>query len=204
MAHHFTIRPIMTGTKGKIKQLRREGQIPVSIQHRGQETLHFQTEARPLDEFVRLHGEASMIVLVEEGGAKHRALVHDIQRDGIGHQLLQVTFQGVEGDEQVKVHIPLVFHGEPDAVHHRTATIQHSIEQVEVRCRPGNIPEHIVVEVGNMDMHAPLRVADLGKNERYEILTAPDTVIASLASLQAAIKEEAALVAAAAATASAA
>lgn len=199
MSQGFKIHPITATGKGRVKQLRREGQIPVSIQHRGQGTLHFQTEAKPLDDFVKAHGEAAMLDLIEDGGVKHRALVHDIQRDGISKKLLQVTFQGVQGDEKVKVHIPIVFVGEPETIRLHTATLQHQQEQIEVRCRPNDIPDHITVDVSEMTIHTTMRVSDIPKSDKYEILTSGDTVIAALSSLQAQVKAEAVIEAAAAA-----
>lgn len=180
MPQQFTVRPIQASTKGQVKQLRREGSVPVSIQHRGNKTLHLQTETKPLDDFIRAHGEAAMLELIVEGGVRHQALISEIQRDRVTKKLLQVTFQGVQLGDSVKVHIPLVFHGEPEPVRLQTALLQHSIEQLEIRCQPGDLPDHITVDVSNMMGTDTLRVSDLPPQDKYEILTSADTVIASL------------------------
>ena len=185
MPQQFTIQPIEANTKGKVKELRRTGNIPVSVQHKGQGTLHYQLETKPLDDFIRAHGQASMLELVVEGGARHQALVHDVQRDRLTKKLLQVTFQGVEIGDTVKVLIPIVFHGEPGSVRLKAATLQHAIEQVEVRCQPGDLPDHITVDVSNMTVNDTMRVSDIPKSDKYEILTAPDMLVASLTSLTA-------------------
>lgn len=183
MRQQFTIRAIQANTKGKVKQLRRDGHIPVSVQHQGEGTLHYQLETKPLDDFIRAHGEASMLELVVEGGVSHQALVHDVQRDRLTKKLLQVTFQSVQTGDSVKVNIPIVFHGEPMNVKMKTATLQHAIEQVEIRCQPNDIPAHITINVSNMTITDTLRVADIVANTKYQILTAPDTVVASLVPL---------------------
>lgn len=185
MPQQFSIRPIEANTKGQVKHLRRTGYIPVSVQHKGQGTLHFQLETKPLNDFIRIHGEAAMLELVEEGGVRHQALVHDIQRDGLTKHLLQVTFQSVQKGDSVKVNIPLVFHGEPEPVRMKIAMLQHPVEQVEIRCQPGDLPDHITVDMSNMTATDTLRVSDIPPSDKYEILTAPNTVIASLTNLTA-------------------
>jgi large subunit ribosomal protein L25 len=191
MLQQLIAAPIQARTKGELKQLRKTGWIPVSIQHRGEETLHLQQEARPLNDFIHQHGEAALLDLQIQPGKKHQTvIVHDIQRDPITQRLLQVTFQKVVRGEAMKVHIPLHFVGEPQAVRDHTAIVQHSVEVVEVRCMPQNIPDHITVDISDMNFGDTIRVSDLPASDHYEILTAPDTVLASLVALKAYVEAE--------------
>ena len=183
MPTQFSVKPIQPISKGEMKRLRKTGFIPVSIQHKGQGTLHYQLETKPLDDFIRAHGEAAMLELTVEGGASHQALVHDVQRDGLTRKLLQVTFQSIQRGDVVKVHVPLMFHGEPASVRLGSAVMQHSIEQVEIHCQPGDLPDHITIDVSNMTATDTLRVSDLPHSDKYKIVTSPDTVLVSLTSL---------------------
>lgn len=183
MPTQFSVEPIVAVSKGEVKRLRKTGFIPVSIQHKGQGTLHYQLATKPLDDFIRAHGEAAMLELTVAGGASHQALVHDVQRDGLTRKLLQVTFQSVQTGDTVKVHVPLVFHGEPAPVRLGSAVMSHSVEQVEVHCQPGDLPDHITVDVSSMTGTDTLRVSDLPHSDKYKIVTSPDTVVASLTAL---------------------
>lgn len=182
MAQPIPAQAIGARTKGQIRQLRNAGHVPVSVYHKGAEPLHLETEAKPLDEFIRAHGEAALLEIAVDG-KRQTALVHDVQRDPITRRLLHVSLQRVVKGDTLKVHVPLVFHGEPDAVRSHTAVVQHAIEQVEVRCDPQHLPDHITVEIGNLAFGESLRVADLPPHEGVEILTPPDTVLVSLTSL---------------------
>jgi large subunit ribosomal protein L25 len=193
MRQQFRVRPIEARTKGELKQLRRDGFIPISIQHRGQDTEHYQEEAKPLEEHILHHGKASILELVvEPGDDRQTVMVHDVQRDPLTHHLLQVTYQRVARNEPIKVQVPLIFHGEPELVRQRTAMVQHPIETIEIRSLPDNLPDHITVEIGPLTLGDVLRVSDLPATDRYEILTPSDTVLVSLSSLQAQLAEEAA------------
>jgi large subunit ribosomal protein L25 len=181
MSLQFTAHPIQTRTKGQLRRLRSEGYIPVSIQHKGWETLHLQTEARPLDEFLRRHSPSTLLELVIEPDNKRQAaMIQNLQRDPISQRLLQVTFQAVVRGEPIKAHIPLVFQGEPELARLHTAVVEPQLEQVEVRCLPGDLPDHIPVDISGLTLNAPLHVSDLPVSDRYEILSAPDTVIVTL------------------------
>jgi large subunit ribosomal protein L25 len=191
MAQQFKLKPIDAHTKGEVKRLRREGYIPVSIQHKGMETMHFQQEARTIDEFLKHHGNAALLDLTIEPGNKHeRAIVHDVQRDPLTQQLLQITFQQVRKDDILKTQVPLVLVGEPEEVRNGDYMLQHPLDHLDVECEPNNLPEHIAVDLSSLHAGEVLRVSDLPENPHYKILTAPDTVIASLGRTHARQAEE--------------
>jgi large subunit ribosomal protein L25 len=191
MAQKINVQAINANTKGEVKRLRKSGYVPISLQHRGEPPLHLQAEAKPLTEFITNHGAATQVELEEEGGAHYDALVHDVQRDPVTHHLLHVTLQRLVRGEPIKSQVPVVLHGTPEAVTNRTALVQNSVEQVEVRCLPRNLPDHITVDISNMTYGEALRVGDLPRSDHYEILTAPDTVLASLVSVSKNAAEEA-------------
>lgn len=185
-------RPVQAKTKGQVKRLRREGFIPVSIQHRGEETRHYELEAKPLQDFIYKHGEASLLDLsLAPDGGTQTVLVHDVQRDPISRHLLQVTFQSVVRGEPIKTHVPIVTQGEPESVRNNLAVLTQATAAVEVRCLPGDLPDHITVDVSNLETGAEVRVADLRSTGKYEILTSPETVLVSVARSKAAFVEEA-------------
>jgi large subunit ribosomal protein L25 len=185
MASQFTLTPIQAKTKGAVKQLRRSGFVPVSIQHKGMPTAHYQLEAKALDEFIRRYGEASFIDLMTVPDNVHqRAIVRGIQRDPITQKLLQVTFQQVRSDDRVKTHVPLYFQGEPEEVKHGTHIAQHALDTLEIECAADSLPAHIDVDISGLAPGHPIRVSDLPAHPHYRILAAPDTTLASLSSTQ--------------------
>ncbi len=192
MALQLTLNPINTKTKGEINQLRRNGYVPVSVQHKGMPTAHYQLEAKPLDEFIRRYGEAALVELVSsEDSRKQRAIVSNMQRDPMTQKLLHVTFQQVRSDDTVKTHVPLVFLGEPEAVHHGEAVLQHQIDRLEIECDPASLPDHINVNIADLQMGQVIRVADLPPQKGCKILTPADTALASLATTHTGTPEEA-------------
>src|SRR5690242_2623696 len=96
MRNLFSAKPTLAKTKGEVKRLRQQGFTLISIQHRGQETRHYQEEARPLDEFIHQHGEAGLLeMMIEPEHIQETVIIHEVQRDAISRRLLHVTFQSV-------------------------------------------------------------------------------------------------------------
>ena len=178
-------------TKGEVKQLRRQGFIPVSIQHKGEETLHLQQEMKPLHDFIRHHGEAALLeITLEPDNRKETVLVHDIQRDPVTSKPLHVTFQKVIRGEKIKTHVPVMLHGTPEVVSDHTAIVDQPVTHVEIRCASEDLPEHLDADISHLNFGEVVRVSDLPKNDKVEILTSPDTVLASLINIAKQTAEE--------------
>lgn len=179
-------KPIAARTKGEVRRLRHEGYVPLTLQHRGEGNLHLQSEAKSLDDFIRHYGEAALLdVIIEPEGVRQTAVVHDVQRDPLTHRLLQVTLQKVLRDEPIKAHIPLVLRGEPEAARLHTAIVQQNLETIEVRCLPADLPDHVAADISRLEPGDVLHVSDIPVPPNGAFLTPPNTVIASLATLNA-------------------
>jgi large subunit ribosomal protein L25 len=184
MRHQLSAKPIVARTKGAVKRLRLSGFTPISIQHRGQETRHYQEETRPLHELIQQYGKAALLeMIIAPDNKQETVIIHEVQRDPLTNRLLHVTYQSVHMDEAFKVHVRLVVQGEPDAVKLGTARVQQPVEMLEIRCLPANLPDHLTVNISHLAYGDVLRVSDLPVSEKYEMLTPGDTVLISLGSL---------------------
>jgi large subunit ribosomal protein L25 len=64
--------------------------------------------------------------------------------------------------------------------------LEQIIREIEIRCQPRDIPEHLDVDVTNLGVHQVLHVSDIPATADVEILAEPDTVIATVS----VVKEE--------------
>ena len=184
MPQTMTVKPIQARTKGELKRLRKEGWVPASVQHRGEETAHVQVERRLLDEFIKRHGVSAILEpALEPEGRRQRMQIHDLQRHPVTGEILQVTFQKVLRGEKVKAHVAIRLHGTPEPVRDHTAIVQQPLDHLDVECEPQNRPEHVDIDISGLDFHSVVRVSDLPHSDRYRILTPEDTVVASLMTL---------------------
>lgn len=184
MPQTITAKPISARTKGELKDLRKSGWVPASIQHQGEETEHFQVERRLVDEFIHRHGVSAMMEpIIEPGGKRLTMQIHDVQRHPVTGKILQLTFQKVLRGEKVKAHVLVRLIGTPEPVRDQIAIVQQPLEHVDIECEPHNRPEHLDIDISGLDFHHVIRVSDLPHAAGYRILTPDDAVVASLATL---------------------
>ena len=75
---------------------------------------------------------------------------------------------------------PLRLVGEPIGVREQSGVLEQIVRNIDIRCEPREIPEHIDIDVTNLGVHDVLHVSDIPVAAGIEILEEPDTVIATV------------------------
>lgn len=149
-------------TGRKVRQLRREGLVPVVVYGNNQAPVNLQVSARNL-ELVLQHGGFSQLVEVTvEGGAKHNVLVREIQRHPVTHNFLHVDLYAVNMREKQRTSVPVVGTGRPTAMVGGLMVLQDK-DTVEIEALPADIPASIEVDLTELDLERPITIADLPK-----------------------------------------
>jgi len=91
--------------------------------------------------------------------------------------LLHADFVRIQMDEVIEVEVPVQFTGEAAGVKLDGGILEHVTRQVKVSCLPGDIPEHITIDVSPLKIGDALRVSDLPKSDRYRILSETDQTL---------------------------
>lgn len=165
--------------KGAARRSRASGRVPAVVYGRGMEPVSIEVDRR---EFVTaLHTEAGMNVLIdlEIDGDMTLALTKDLQRDPVRGTLLHADFIKIDRGQTVDVDVPLHVVGDaPGAA--EGGVLQHPLTSLSIRCKVTEVPEVIEADVSALNIGDTLRVSDLALDDGYEILTDPDSVVASV------------------------
>ena len=169
------------------KALRGEGLIPAEIYGFCIQNEHISVNSKEFAKVFKEAGENTVVNLVIDGN-KQPALVQDVQRDRITHEVTHIDFYKVRMDKAVRVSIPLKFIGESLAVKEKLGTLNKAISEVEVEALPADLPHDIEVDLGIlMDIEKVIHISDLKVSNKVKVLLEPDAVIATLVELR---KEE--------------
>ena len=169
------------------KALRGEDLIPAEIYGFGIQNEHISVNSKEFAKVFKEVGENTVVNLVIDGN-KQPALVQDVQRDRITHEVTHIDFYKVRMDKAVRVSIPLKFIGESLAVKEKLGTLNKAISEVEVEALPADLPHDIEVDLGIlMDIEKVIHISDLKVSNKVKVLLEPDAVIATLVELR---KEE--------------
>lgn len=166
--------------KGPNRRLRRAGKIPAVLYgHSGNVVL----EVDPKDIFKILHsqaGENTIFQLQVPGREVVNCLIREYQLEPISHELLHADFYEVAMDEALEVKVPLVTRGEAYGVKTEGGLLDIVHRELHVECLPGDIPEHIEVDVTNMKIGDLVRVRELQVSDKIKLLDDPDTVVVAV------------------------
>lgn len=167
-------------TKGEIKRLRRQGGVPGAVFGRGVEPYLVEISARQLVSVLASESGMNTMIDLTVEGKKSSVMISELERDPLTRGFLHVGFHQINRREKIHTYVPIRLSGDPEPVRTKEAILEQSLERLEVRALPGEIPPHIDVDVSGMTIGSVLRVSDLPANDKLEVLTAEDTAVASV------------------------
>ncbi len=164
-----------------LKQEREKGMIPAVLYGQKKENKSLWLEELAFGKVFEKAGENTVVVLDLEGGAKDNVLICDYQIDPLSGKFRHVDFLRINMKEDVETNVPLVFVGEAPAVKEKGGILIKVLDEVEVKCLPGNIPQEFEVDLTKLvNFEDVIAISDLAIPEGVEILDDPETVIASV------------------------
>lgn len=162
----------------QVKAMRRQGKLPAVIYGRHNEPIIISLDAHTASLALgRL--SSSSLVTIDVDGTEYATLVREKQRDYIKNRLLHVDFLAVSLDEKITATVSLHFIGVSIAVKDYNAVLVHNLEELEVECLPGDLPEGIDVDISVLSKIGDgIRVRDVVVSDKVRILENPDTMVA--------------------------
>lgn len=177
------VRAVVRDGRGKndARRARRDGQVPVTIYGGEGAAVSALVPLRELAAILRSDSGRNTIFTVDVDGVEATEVMFaDRQIHPVRMRLVHADFKRLVKGEKIEATVPLRLVGEPIGVREQAGILEQIIREVEIRCQPRDIPEHIGVDVTNLAVHEVLHVSDIPTSEGVEILEEPDTVIATI------------------------
>jgi large subunit ribosomal protein L25 len=173
--------------KNEARRLRASGRIPAVVYgvEKGK-AVEIAVDPKILMRILHSHsGVNTLIGLqgVELGGGK--VLVKEYQLDPINHHILHADFYAVAMDKAITVTVPIVLKGEPKGVKVQGGVVDFVNRELEVETLPGDIPEHITIDVSELMLHQGIRVRDLPQDAKWKPVSEPDMMIVHVVTVKA-------------------
>ncbi|WP_242654536.1 50S ribosomal protein L25 [Symbiobacterium thermophilum] len=182
--------PRGTGSRAS-RRLRQAGFVPGIIYGPGVEPLAVSVRSTQLERLVERQGRGHLIHVQVEGEANPRQVViKQLQRDILTQQVTHVDFLQVDMNRTITLTVPIVVVGEEQA-RRRGLLITHELDEVEVECRPTEIPEAVTLDVSGLTEPGPVTAASLSAPPGVRVLEDPDTVVVSCTVIGGGEEEEA-------------
>ena len=170
--------------KNESRQMRRGGRVPAVLYGaagggRVQATQSITVDSKEILRILHSDSGANTLIdLTVEGGKPERVMVREYQLDPVKHALLHVDFYRVAMDRAMVVTVPLVLRGEARGVKQQGGLVDFVNREIEIECLPGDIPEHIEIDVSELELDQGVRVRDLLRPDlKWKPKSDPDSLI---------------------------
>jgi large subunit ribosomal protein L25 len=126
-----------------------------------------------------LHSDSGVNTLIKlrVEGAETSVLVKEYQLDPVTNQLLHADFYQLAMDKLLTVTVPISVKGEPKGVKLQGGLLDFVTREIEVECLPADIPEHIDLDVSELELHQSVRVRDLPPHPKWKAISDGETML---------------------------
>ncbi|MBI4482364.1 MAG: 50S ribosomal protein L25/general stress protein Ctc [Acidobacteria bacterium] len=160
------------------RQLRRQGKIPAVVYGEGKPATPITLDP---DELLAIFhsetGRNTIFTLSIDGKKKTNVMIKDFQLDPVRGHLLHADLVTIAMDVAIKVKVPIEIVGVPQGVKLQGGILDLVTREIELECLPKDIPDHIKVDVSELEIADSLRVSNLNLDKNLKLLEDPDTVI---------------------------
>ncbi|MEX0877208.1 MAG: 50S ribosomal protein L25 [Phycisphaerales bacterium] len=160
------------------QRVRSNGGLPAVVYGHKEEPVSITLDAHEAIGYIS-KGEKVFELNIE--GHKQHVLLKDLGYDYLGTNILHADFARVDLNERVDTRVHLRFVGEAKGLKTLGAIMMHPYTELELNCLISNLPDHVDVDVSEMEVGDALHASDVKLPlESMELLTDADTVIAQI------------------------
>lgn len=171
-------------------RLRAVGEVPAVVYGHGITPLPVSVGWRELRAALTTEAGTNALINLSVGSDTHLAVVRDMQRHPIRHDVLHIDFQVVSRDEVISMDVPVVLTGENDTIEKTDgATIEQQLHTLTIKSKPGSIPNEISVDISGLEVGSTIRVSDLTLPSGVETDVDPEETVVSVMIVQVELPE---------------
>ncbi|MBK5274046.1 MAG: 50S ribosomal protein L25 [Desulfuromonadales bacterium] len=167
--------------KGISRQLRSADMVPGVVYGKGMDPMAISIKYRELQAAMAGDGGQNNLITLLGGGNldQSMAIIVDLQRDALKGTYKHVDLHRINMTEKLRVTVPIILKGTAigvkgggllDLAHH----------ELHVECLPGNIPDHIEIDITDLAIAHSIHVSDIPLPDGIKILDNPKTPIVSV------------------------
>jgi large subunit ribosomal protein L25 len=172
-----------TVTGKKVRQLRRQGVIPVHLYGADIQPSNLQVDGRMLNRLLPQVGTNIPISIeLEDQDMENICFVREVQRHPVSDEVIHVDFLRVDVTRTVSAEVPLALTGASPAVSQMAGTLLQNIQSLSIEALPMDMPAEIPVDISVLvDFDTTLLVRDVEVPDNVSVLNDPDDTLVRVA-----------------------
>ncbi len=164
-------------TKSANNKLRKNGNVPGIFYSKGTEPIPIYTAEGSLRPLVYT-AETHIVNLKIDDGEEIKSILKSVDFDPVTDKIIHFDIQGIQLGQELELEVPVVLTGQAKGVK-EGGVVQHHLHKLHVSCLPKYIPEHISIDISDLDVGDSIHVKDL-KIENVRILNSENVIIVSV------------------------
>lgn len=164
-------------TKGAVNQLRRDGNVPGIYYAKGVDPIAIYITERNLKPLV-FTSETHIINLKIDEGEERKSILKNIQFDPVTDRVAHFDLLGISADQEIEIEVPVILEGQAKGVR-EGGIVQHTMHKLSISCLPGDIPQHISINISELSLGNSVHVRDLNF-DKVKFLHTDDQIIVSV------------------------
>jgi large subunit ribosomal protein L25 len=148
---------------GASRRLRNAGQTPGIVYGGTSEPVAIALDHNALFHALKKETFHSSILDMEIEGKVEQVLLRDFQMHAYKQLVMHADFQRVDAKQKIHTKVPLHFINAEvsPAVKLSSAVISHVMNELDVSCLPGDLPEFVEVDLSNMEAGGTIHLSDI-------------------------------------------
>lgn len=166
--------------KNASRRLRVRGMIPGVVYGHGSGTVNIAVDPKRLLEILTSETGRNSIFKLQVAGRADDVLVREYQLHPLKGTLIHADFQRIAMDEVMEFDVPVEMVGNAPGVK-AGGVLDLVLRELTLECMPGDVPDHIQVDVSAMEIGDAVRVSDLKvDSSKIKVLDDPHLVVLTL------------------------
>jgi len=156
--------------KDKMTRLREKGFIPAVVYGSGTANENLQLRKLDFERVFASAGEFNLIDLTIDSKPSVKVIIKEVAKDAVKNDIIHADFYRVDMTKKITTEIPLNFIGESKAVKELNGTLVKNMDNIAVRCLPGDLISHIDIDLSVLvNIDDLIRLKDLKLPDGIEL-----------------------------------
>jgi len=145
------------------RRMRRSGMVPGILYGGDKNPVNIELDHQALILNLRSEKFHASILTLDVGGTKEQVLLRSVNMHPYRPQVQHVDFQRVSKDRKIQMKVPLHFINaeKSPGVKEQGGVVNHVLNELNVSCFPGDLPEFVEVNLEHLAVGKPIHVRDV-------------------------------------------
>lgn len=187
----LNIHPRSTSGKNENRRSRAAGRLPAVIYGKGRDTESIELDGHEFKvAMIHLAGRSAIFNLEQEGVEDETiAILREVQRNPVTDEILHVDLMEIPRGQDVTVAVAVEVVGTNQTVKSGEGSVAMSLAQIDLSCRPSQLPECIEIDISDMELNDKVFVKDI-EAPVGEFVTDPEALVLNIKPATVFIEEE--------------